>query len=289
MDKATIEILETMKLPFPLSDIEISPFTSAEDGSEYSVWLVRCGEQKFVLKKAKGFEIETYSAFFSGGASGAPKFCTAVNYLGDDYFLMEYVEGVDLCKCTRQALTKALDAIISLQDMFWEDKTRENYGFSFDKSLEGRIRRGEYLFDSEIEAEYARFLEEYHRLPRTLCHDDLLPFNILVSNSGATLIDWEYGGILPYPTSIARLIAHCEETEDAFFYMSEDDKAFAIDYYYENLVSSKGISYTEYRRSIDLFLLYEYCEWIMLGNKYANGDKSMLEKYTKWAKALINK
>ena len=289
MDKAIIEILEAMKLPFSLSDIEISPFISAEDGSEYSVWKVCCRDQKFVLKKAKGFEIETYSAFFSSGFSGAPRFYTAVNYLGEDYFLMEYVDGVDLCKSTREALTKTVDAVISLQNMFWEDHTHENCGFSFEKSLEGRIRRGEFLFDGEIEAAYALFLEEYCRLPRTLCHDDLLPFNILVSDDGATLIDWEYGGILPYPTPIARLIAHCEEIENAFFYMSEDDKAFAIDYYYENLVRSKGISYAEYRRSMDLFLLYEYCEWIMLGNKYDNGDKSMLEKYTKWAKALINK
>ena len=289
MDKAIIEILEAMKLPFPLTDIEISPFTSAEDGSEYSVWRVCWGDQKFVLKKAKGFEIETYSAFFSEGALGAPRFYTAVNYRGDDYFLMECVSGVDLCKSTREGLKKAIDAIVSLQNMFWEDKTRENCGFSFEKSLEGRIRRGEFLFDSEIEAAYALFLEEYRRLPRTLCHDDLLPFNVLVSDDGATLIDWEYGGILPYPTSIARLIAHCEETEDAFFYMSDDDKLFAIDYYYESLVKSKGISYSEYRRSLDLFLLYEYCEWIMLGNKYDNGDMSMLEKYTKWAKSLINK
>ena len=200
MDKEIIEILEAMKLPFPLSDMEISPFTSAEDGSEYSVWLVSFRDQKFVLKKAKGFEIETYSAFFQDGVLGAPKFYTAVKYKDDDYFLMEYVSGVDLCKCTREALTKAIDAVISLQNMFWEDHTRENCGFSFEKSLEGRIRRGEFLFDGEIEAAYALFLEEYRRLPRTLCHDDLLPFNILVSDNGATLIDWEYGGILPYPT-----------------------------------------------------------------------------------------
>ena len=50
MDKAIIEILEEMKLTFSLSDIEISAFTSLEDGSEYSVWRVICGDQKFVLK-----------------------------------------------------------------------------------------------------------------------------------------------------------------------------------------------------------------------------------------------
>ena len=49
------------------------------------------------------------------------------------------------------------------------------------------------------------------------------------------------------------------------------------------MIKSKGIPYDVYRRTIDLFLLYEYCEWIMLGNKYEDGDAVMLDKYTKIA------
>ena len=120
-----------------------------------------------------------------------------------------------------------------------------------------------------------------------MCHDDLLPFNVLVNGNKATIIDWEYAGILPYPTSLVRLIAHGREEEDAFFYMTEADKSFAIDYYYEHLVKSKGISYEDYRRSVDYFLLYEYCEWIMLGNKYADEDIPRAREYLAKAKDHI--
>ena len=78
-------------------------------------------------------------------------------------------------------------------------------------------------------------------------------------------------------------IDHGEEKEDALFYLKDEDRQFAIDYYYDKLIKSKDIPYDTYRRTMDLFFLYEYCEWIMLGNKYEDGDAAMLEKYTKIA------
>ena len=290
MDESKIRIVlsKFISVLFPES-ATYEPFLSVEDGSEYDVWLVSDGQGQYVLKKAKGYEIQIFSCFFEKPTNGAPYFYEAVSVDGVDYILMEYVRGKDLCACDRDSLIKTLDALIYLQDAFWEDKIHQNDGFSFDKSLKGRIDRGNYLSDDLLESAYAEFLEEYKRVPRTLCHDDLLPFNVLVSDDRACLIDWEYGGILPYPASLARLIAHGVENDDALFYMRDDDKEFAINYYYKNFVESKGVSYQEYRRSLDLFLLYEYCEWIMLGNKYDDGDKGMLEKYKRIAYDHIQK
>ena len=79
--------------------------------------------------------------------------------------------------------------------------------------LEKRSKNG--IID-EPERAYEQYLQIYSDVPRTLCHDDLLPFNVLCAKERAVIIDWEYAGILPYPTSLARLIAHCEEDESAF-------------------------------------------------------------------------
>ena len=281
-------LLEFKSISFSKSTC-ITPYLSVEDGAEYAVWRINDGDNKFVLKKAKACEIEVYSVFFHDNILGAPRFYESVNYEGDDYFLMECVDGKDLCRADRESITKALDALIFLQEAFWNNTSCADCGHSFEKSLKGRIDRGNYLNDSILEGYYARFLEEYKRVPRTLCHDDLLPFNVLVGDDKACLIDWEYGGILPYPVSVARLIAHGEENEDALFYMSNEDKSFAIDYYFDHLIKEKGIDYKEYRQTLDLFLLYEYCEWIMLGNKYEDGDRQMLEKYKKIACEHIKK
>lgn len=262
----------------------IQPFQNQEDGEDYQVWKVTTNDRTLVLKKAKEQEMAVYRDFFTGEVPGVPKFYAAAQAEDADYFLMEYVSGQDLCKCDRAGLKKALDALIGLQDRFWEDPAYSNGGYTFAESLAGREKRGQYLNDTELERAYGTFLELYRSVPRTLCHDDLLPFNVLVSEDGATLIDWEYGGMLPYPTSLARLIAHGVEEEQAFFYMKDEDRAFAIDYYYEHLVCKKGISYTNYRRTLDYFLLYEYCEWIMVGNRHGSTDTERYVYFVKKAK-----
>ncbi len=126
-------------------------------------------------------------------------------------------------------------------------------------------------------------------IPRTLCHDDLLPFNVLIAKGKAAIIDWEYAGILPYPTSLARLIAHGEEDGKAFFHMKQADKDYAIEYFFEHLLKDKGINYDDYLRTMDYFLLFEYCEWIMLGNKYNDTKSERFKAYLIKAKDLAKK
>ena len=271
------------------SVLAITQFKSAEDGSLYNAWKIELDSGVYVLKKAKGDEILIYSTFFSEKTAGAPQFITSTLYEGEDYFLMEYAEGEDLCVCNRQRLVAVLDALISIQSRYWQNTEHASVGFSFEKGLKKAQGRMEYLKDEQIERAYLLFLKQYSSLPRTLCHEDLLPFNVLASSKGATLIDWEYAGILPYPVSLARLIAHAEESENAFFYMTDEDKSFAIDYYYHNFIKNKGIAYADYIFAIDCFLLYEYCEWIMLGNKYADANMDRYHSYLKKAKEHLKK
>ena len=69
--------------------------------------------------------------------------------------------------------------------------------------------------------------------------------------------------------------------------MRDEDKSFAIDYYYNNFIKHKGIAYADYIFAMDCFLLYEYCEWIMLGNKYEDADMERYHGYLKKAKAHL--
>lgn len=283
-----LEVLQCIRSDLA-TNVEISQMRSAEDDSPYDVWKIHSGQGDFVLKKAKGYELAVYKAFFNRQIPGVPRFLGSVSVGEDAYFLMEYIAGEDLRICTRQSLKVALDALIQVQAIYWENEALAGEGYGFEASLPGRNNRRNYLKDPLLEAFYDMFLEQYARMPRTLCHDDLLPFNILVADGKATIIDWEYGGILPYPVSLARLIAHCEDREGAFFYMTDADRMFAIDYYYENLIRQKGISYADYRYALDLCLLYEYCEWIMLGNRYPQADMERYRIYLEKAKNHIAK
>ena len=266
--------------------ISVCPFIREEDGEEYGVWRVEYPDKTLVLKQAKGREYEIYRTFLSSCSDFSPKIYGFTTYNGAQYLLMEYIQGHDLMKCTREDLTKALDSLIRMQQASWNGADLVN---SFGSALEGRQKRANYLHNERLEQAYDAYLQEFSALPRALCHDDLLPFNVIVSDTRAVFIDWEVGGMLPYPTSLARLIAHAAQDESAFFFMKEDDKAFAIDYYFDQFIKGRGIPYETYRRSLDLCLFYEYCEWIYVGYKYNNMNNDRFIAYSVQANQMAEK
>lgn len=268
----------------------VTQLKHVEDDEPYQVWTIDTGTARYILKEAKEYEAETYRLILSElNDDCTPAIYQMISAGEKIYLLMEYIDGENLCHCSRAKLTLALDALISLQRKTWNNRSLVDYGYSFEKSLHGREQRGKYLNDPLLEEAYEKFMRMYRTVPRALCHDDLLPFNVLASDNRAVLIDWECGGILPYPTAFARLIAHSEETENALFFMTSEDRIFAIDYYYNNLLKEMGISYTEWRNTLEYFLFFEYCEWVFVGNKYDAKNSEFYKKYLPIARQQASK
>lgn len=266
----------------------ITRMINIEDGSYYDAWKIEINKEYLILKKAKEKELEIYKNILTNLDQGVPEYISSTNYEDANYILTTYVEGKDLCKCDKDSLIKVLDTLIYLQNKYWKNETLTNIGYTFESSKQSRNGRLKHLNDAELEKEYLEYLKLYNELPKTLCHDDLLPFNVII-NEYAYIIDWEVAGILPYPSSLVRLIAHGKDDENYLFYMTDEDKEFAIEYYYYNFIINKGISKEEYLNAIDYFLLYEYCEWIMLGNKYQEVDRERFNYYLEKAKKHIMK
>ena len=181
----------------------VTQLAHEEDGEPYRVWKLDCGGAVYLLKEAKEYEAEVYRAILPKVGGSVPALYQTADIDGKAYLLMEFVEGSDLRRCSRRGLTLALDALIYMQKATWNDGALSGCAYTFEKSLKDREHRGKYLNDAWLEAAYAVFLDEYASVPRALCHDDLLPFNVLVSEDRAVLIDWEFAGILPSPASFA--------------------------------------------------------------------------------------
>lgn len=282
------DIIKHFDLPGTVQPV-VTQLVHEEDGEPYQVWKLDCGGDMYLLKEAKEYEAELYRSILPRVGGSVPALYQTADIDGKTYLLMEFVEGSDLRECSRRKLTLALDALICMQRATWGDRTLSGCAYTFEKSLKDREHRGKYLNDPELEAAYARFLDVYSSTPRALCHDDLLPFNVIVSEDRAVLIDWEFAGLLPYPVSFARLIAHGEDNENAFFRMTQADKAFAIDYYHDHLLKEMGIGYEEWRRTLEFFLFYEYCEWVFIGNKYEGANEEYYRKYLCLAKWQADK
>ena len=261
----------------------ITQFRNPEDGEGYAVWCIDTPQNTYVLKRAKGYERETYEAFFRKSSVYAPQLIDSREEDGEEYLLLEYIAGQNLMHCTKDALIRTIDVLSAMQIEWWHNSNKNDVGQSFKRSLTGRKNRLNFLNDPVLERTYEAYLGAYRAVPRTLCHDDLLPFNILIAGDRAVFIDWEYGGILPYLSSIARLLAHCEDKDDAFFYMREEDRLFAIDYYYNKCAKVMGISRKSYENDLELFLFYEYCEWIYLGNKHGDTKNERYRRYHRLA------
>ena len=286
-NKILYKIIYESKLFTNNDEITITPFKNAEDGNDYSVWKVSSHDFKCVMKKSNIKELFIYKTYLKD-VNCVPRLLSYVESNEDIYLFIEYINGQSKIKLSRDDLISIVDAIILFQDRYW-GAVESDGGFTFEASLNSRLNRGKFLFDSELEKWYYEFLVCYKSTPRTLCHDDLLPFNAIITNEfcKAVIIDWEYAGIFPYPTSIVRLIAHGQDNDEAFFFIKDEDKEYAITYYFDNFIKIRGISYEEYRKTVDLFLLYEYCEWIMLGNKYSTADMNRFEAYKKKAEKHI--
>lgn len=254
-------------------------FRAEEDGSEYSVWKISTNGAPLVLKKIQPREKEVYQHFF---ADGGP--VPQVIGFSDDWMLMEYIPGHTLSRCCRDDLILALNALIESQRKFWNSDGFSDVGFDFETSYTGREKRLPYL--ENLTVCYKAYLEAFRTVPRTLCNDDLLPFNVVVGDNKAIFLDWEFGGMLPYPSALARLIAYGEEDENALFYIKREDQIFAVEYYYENLIQEMGIPYAQYIRTMKLFFFKEYSEWIYCANQSGDRTGEYYQKYAPLARKL---
>lgn len=284
MNLETNEIYQILtELNFPYTATSVTQFCREEDGSPYDVWKLETDSVTAVLKMTSAEERSTCEAFFPHGGCGTPKIYGFTEHDSETYMLMEFFEGETMSHSTREKLILALDALIQLQEKFWGNTDLADIGWTFEKRYGAREKRLPYMED--LTEAYSAYLEADRTVPKTLCNDDLLPFNVLVNADRAVIIDWEFGGILPYPCALARLLAFGEENTDFMFQMSLADKEFAVQYYYDNLIKSKGIPWNEYIRTMKLFFIKEYSEWVYFARSSNDFTKPEYQKY--YAKCKI--
>lgn len=231
----------------------------------YNVWKIDSGGVEYILKRVAQNEKDFY-AQQKVDLSVFPKCFGTTSFYGKDYILLEFVNGKNLMKCNRKQLVKVLDAMIELQNAYFEGD--EQIGQPFEEFVESANARRQHLEDDELVQAFDVFLKDYMSIARTLCHDDLLPFNVILSGERVVFIDWEHSGFLPYPTMLARFVAHTSEHGETPFFMAKEDVEFAIEYFYEHFVKLKGIDFETYRFSLECCLFFESIEWVYVYNKY---------------------
>lgn len=237
-----------------------------DDIRYYDVYIITFPSCKKVLKKVGKREKLNYETYLSGNDFAVPHYYGKW-IAGDEYWiLIEYIAGHDLRDMTDQLALSAADTLSRIQNAYWQDgeaafkkqKTDDRFDIYW-----ARIQRRATSIEQEPELwnAYQLFLDRQLTCPRTLSNGDFLQFNVVNSNGKVYVIDWGFGGIMPYSLDIARFIAHATEGRSTFpFYMNDRQKQIFCDRMYEKIQNKP--SYPQFIRDIQLATLNEYIEFV---------------------------
>ncbi len=227
----------------------------------YNVYKLTANGKACVLKKSDSQETAIYRDFFQGRGFAVPEYFGSVECDGAVWMLMEYIEGPDLRRFDREMALACAETLSQVQNVYWDSAAG---GSRFQRYWERVNRRCRCLQDyPELAKGYGMFLSRQLDCPRTLCSGDFLQCNGILHNGRAYMIDWGFGGILPYTLDIARLIAHgAEEPEPgAFpFYMDAELRSHFLRAHYERLEHKPD--WERYIQDVKLAALNEYVEFL---------------------------
>lgn len=234
-------------------------YGEAEDECrEYDTYRIVSASGSKMLKKADSREAANYEAYLSRGDFMVPRFYGRVNDGPDIWIALENIEGSDIRDMTDELAKAAAKSLSQIQNHFWGNPDTER----FDRYLERIEKRFQYIKDApDIGAAYKVFLERQKDCPRTLSNGDLLQCNAVGKDGAVYIIDWGFGGVMPYSLDIARFIAHATEDRATFpFRMSDRQKQIFLDEVYENLAEKPDRG--QFIWDVKLAVLNEYVEFM---------------------------
>lgn len=249
-----------------------------EDVRKYDVYNIDTAAGRKILKKASQREAWNYETFLKETSLPVPHYYGSCTEDGEIWIVLEFVTGGDLRDMTDALSVAAAESIMEIQNAYWNHAPGER----FTAYLERIAKRYAFIQDTPVVGDaYRLFLERQKDCPRTLSNGDFLQFNTVNHNGTVCVIDWGFGGIMPYSLDIARFIAHGTEDRATFpFYMTEAQKGLFVQQVYERLNSKPD--YRQFLFDIKLAVLNEYVEFIEAdedeGDWYLNHAKALAQE-----------
>lgn len=225
---------------------------------KFDVYRIKTHLGTGILKKSSEREALNYEKYLSKMNFNVPRFLGKYDDGKNLWIAIENIDGEDLRNMTDRLAKEAADSIAAIQNAYWNDPDTER----FDTYIERIKRRYSFIqSDDVIGRAYRLFLDRQTVCPRTMSNGDFLQFNAINSGGKVYIIDWGFGGIMPYSLDIARFIAHGTEDRATFpFFMNDIQKSIFVDSVYKALKEKPD--YEQYLYDIRLAVLNEYVEFI---------------------------
>ena len=256
---------------------------------EYDVYVIETDAGKYTLKKTGKKEAQIYAQYLSKGDFAVPQFVGMQQAGDENWICLKYVEGNDLREMTDETTEKAAETLSKIQAHFWTpsmEKAPENeVEQRFIEYWKRILRRASSVAeDPLLRRAYQMFLDRQLTCPCTVSNGDFLQWNAIYDGENVVMIDWGFGGMMPYSLDIARFLAHATETQSTFpFYMNNAQKALFLDRMYEQLKTK--LSREQFDLDVKLATLNEYIEFV---EAEEDEDGWYLEHARELAEELLN-
>ena len=227
-----------------------------DEAKGYNTYKLVTKNGVFVLKKSADEESFSDEVKHYGLLKGLP----VPKLLGaaEGFLLMGFVEGNDLKRPDDNGVKAAAESLAAIMNAhpMGRDCERGRY----ERYLKRLEKRAALISgDDELSAAFRVFYERQKEIPLTLSNADLLPLNVLYDGERAVIIDWEFGGFMPYALDIARFTAHglAEGAASPFSITQEQKKLFEDTVYGRLTVKPERAVYD---RDLTLARFNEYVE-----------------------------
>ena len=210
----------------------------ADEHKRYNVFKILHPLGTFILKHFDDPNRFTSEKAVYGLLSGDLPVPRAIGFT-EDVMITAFVEGHDLKEMSDESAARAAASVAEIMNAFPPGKEYDRT--AAEKEIAYRAKRLEDLGDAPLlAAAYARCLRRIEVMPLTLANGDLVPINCLDTGDRVYLIDWEYGGFLPYALELGRFLAHSGEQAVFPYRMTEAQKTLFCDQVYEKLNVKPG-------------------------------------------------
>jgi len=226
----------------------------------YDVYLIQTKTKGYILKKTDEAEREIYQKYLKDKQLPVPAYYGDLQTDQGTWILLEQIAGHDVREVTDQIAAAAADSLSKIANAYWQQTDIPDS--RFDRYWERINRRALAIKDdARLSQAYQLFIDRQKSCPRTLSNGDFLQWNALWTGREVKIIDWGFGGMMPYSLDIARFIAHGTEDQRLFpFYMTQAQKKIFVDCMYEKLIHKPERK--QYILDIKLAVLNEYIEFI---------------------------
>lgn len=194
------------------------------DGEEkgYNVYKLISANGVFVLKRFEDDEDLLGEVKHYGLLRGLP--VPPLLGVSESGILLGFIEGEDLKRPADAGVLAAAESLCAVMNAY--PMGREYERDRYETYLRRLERRAKALTrEPELARAFSAFLERQREIPLTLSNGDLLPLNVLYDGRRAVIIDWGFGGFMPYALDIARFYSHGQTLGSVTpFYMTDAQK-----------------------------------------------------------------